>query len=103
MTEQTQTIPHAILKPTQQNPLIPCTSAFCRSHRVLANYLCVCVCVCARQKLSAAGQLTKSWHVIAEPEARTNSFVGTEEYLAPEVITGVGHGESSWHRPTHKT
>ncbi|KAK9802821.1 hypothetical protein WJX73_002029 [Symbiochloris irregularis] len=45
-----------------------------------------------RRKLSAAGQLTKSWHVIAEPEARTNSFVGTEEYLAPEVITGVGHG-----------
>lgn len=50
----------------------------------------------AMQKLSAAGQLTKSWHVIAEPEARTNSFVGTEEYLAPEVITGVGHGAFGW-------
>ena len=27
-----------------------------------------------------------------EPSARTNSFVGTEEYLAPEVILGKSHG-----------
>jgi len=29
--------------------------------------------------------------VVAEPEIVTNSFVGTEEYLAPEVIQGTGH------------
>jgi len=29
--------------------------------------------------------------VVAEPEIVTNSFVGTEEYLAPEVILGKGH------------
>jgi len=29
--------------------------------------------------------------VVAEPELVTNSFVGTEEYLAPEVIDGTGH------------
>jgi serine/threonine protein kinase len=29
-----------------------------------------------------------------EPSFVTNSFVGTEEYLAPEVIIGRGHGAS---------
>nr|AML78582.1 putative LOV domain-containing protein [Talbotia elegans] len=28
---------------------------------------------------------------LAEPRTQSNSFVGTEEYIAPEVITGAGH------------
>jgi non-specific serine/threonine protein kinase len=32
--------------------------------------------------------------LIAEPFAFTNSFVGTEEYLAPEVLNSTGHTSS---------
>jgi len=32
--------------------------------------------------------------MVAEPTLVTNSFVGTEEYLAPEVIVGKGYGAS---------
>nr|AML78755.1 putative LOV domain-containing protein [Aphanopetalum resinosum] len=30
----------------------------------------------------------------AEPDAQSNSFVGTEEYIAPEIITGAGHSSA---------
>lgn len=31
---------------------------------------------------------------VAEPSTTSNSFVGTEEYIAPEVITGAGHSSA---------
>nr|AML79504.1 putative LOV domain-containing protein [Phacelia campanularia] len=31
---------------------------------------------------------------IAEPVGESNSFVGTEEYIAPEIITGSGHSSA---------
>nr|AML77916.1 putative LOV domain-containing protein [Sansevieria trifasciata] len=31
---------------------------------------------------------------VAEPSAQSNSFVGTEEYIAPEIITGAGHSSA---------
>ncbi|CAM8941868.1 unnamed protein product [Rhodiola kirilowii] len=31
---------------------------------------------------------------VAEPDSQSNSFVGTEEYIAPEIIKGVGHSSA---------
>nr|AML78035.1 putative LOV domain-containing protein [Cathaya argyrophylla] len=31
---------------------------------------------------------------VAEPTTASNSFVGTEEYIAPEIITGTGHSSA---------
>ncbi|KAH0896450.1 hypothetical protein HID58_046018 [Brassica napus] len=31
---------------------------------------------------------------VAEPATQSNSFVGTEEYIAPEIITGSGHASA---------
>nr|AML78161.1 putative LOV domain-containing protein [Lycium sp. BC-2016] len=31
---------------------------------------------------------------VAEPVSQSNSFVGTEEYIAPEIITGAGHSSA---------
>ncbi|CAN6454109.1 unnamed protein product [Victoria cruziana] len=31
---------------------------------------------------------------LAEPTTQSNSFVGTEEYIAPEIITGTGHSSA---------
>jgi serine/threonine protein kinase len=43
----------------------------------------------AQQQQQRAGR--KRLLLVATPEGRANSFVGTEEYLAPEVISGAGH------------
>nr|AML79198.1 putative LOV domain-containing protein [Galium boreale] len=31
---------------------------------------------------------------VAEPSTQSNSFVGTEEYIAPEIVTGEGHSSA---------
>ncbi|KAH6797598.1 hypothetical protein C2S52_022152 [Perilla frutescens var. hirtella] len=46
-------------------------------------------------KADAATQARLLPQLVAEPtEARSNSFVGTHEYLAPEIIKGEGHGSA---------
>ncbi|KAL6574960.1 hypothetical protein OROMI_012245 [Orobanche minor] len=46
-------------------------------------------------KTEAAVKARSLPQLVAEPsEARSNSFVGTHEYLAPEIIKGEGHGSA---------
>ncbi|CAA7404389.1 unnamed protein product [Spirodela intermedia] len=48
-----------------------------------------------KKKVELAGGPAALPQLVAEPtEARSNSFVGTHEYLAPEIIKGDGHGSS---------
>ncbi|KAF5953994.1 hypothetical protein HYC85_006850 [Camellia sinensis] len=46
-------------------------------------------------KVDLAAQVRLLPQLVAEPtDARSNSFVGTHEYLAPEIIKGDGHGSA---------
>lgn len=46
-------------------------------------------------KSEFAAQVRSLPQLVAEPtDARSNSFVGTHEYLAPEIIKGEGHGSA---------
>ncbi|WOK92649.1 serine/threonine-protein kinase D6PK [Canna indica] len=47
-----------------------------------------------KQKLEIGNQINPLPELIAEPTARSMSFVGTHEYLAPEIIKGEGHGSA---------
>ncbi|KAF3781539.1 Phototropin-1B [Nymphaea thermarum] len=49
-----------------------------------------------RRKWKARGSATSTMpELLAEPvDARSMSFVGTHEYLAPEIIAGDGHGNA---------
>ncbi|KAA8544220.1 hypothetical protein F0562_022232 [Nyssa sinensis] len=48
-----------------------------------------------RLKSDLAAQVSPLPQLVAEPtDARSNSFVGTHEYLAPEIIKGEGHGSA---------
>lgn len=44
----------------------------------------------ASSEAAAQEARRQAFLLVAQPEGRANSFVGTEEYLAPEVITGAG-------------
>ncbi|XVF05214.1 hypothetical protein REPUB_Repub05bG0152800 [Reevesia pubescens] len=48
-----------------------------------------------RIKSDLATQISPMPQLVVEPtSARSNSFVGTHEYLAPEIIKGEGHGNA---------
>ncbi|CAO2824074.1 unnamed protein product [Amaranthus hypochondriacus] len=48
-----------------------------------------------KMKSDVAAEMRPLLQLVAEPTtARSNSFVGTHEYLAPEIIKGEGHGSA---------
>uniref|UniRef100_A0A7C9ER07 non-specific serine/threonine protein kinase n=1 Tax=Opuntia streptacantha TaxID=393608 RepID=A0A7C9ER07_OPUST len=48
-----------------------------------------------KPKSDQAAQIIPLPQLVVEPtDARSNSFVGTHEYLAPEIIKGEGHGSA---------
>ncbi|KAG6523493.1 hypothetical protein ZIOFF_013353 [Zingiber officinale] len=48
-----------------------------------------------KQRSEVSGQVRPLPQLVVEPtDARSNSFVGTHEYLAPEIIRGDGHGSA---------
>ncbi|KAG0452468.1 hypothetical protein HPP92_025132 [Vanilla planifolia] len=48
-----------------------------------------------KRKFDITTRVTPFLQLVAEPtDARSNSFVGTHEYLAPEIIKGDGHGNA---------
>ncbi|CAA7407795.1 unnamed protein product [Spirodela intermedia] len=48
-----------------------------------------------KEKREVGNQVSPLPELVAEPtEARSMSFVGTHEYLAPEIIKGEGHGSA---------
>ncbi|CAM8960618.1 unnamed protein product [Rhodiola kirilowii] len=48
-----------------------------------------------KSKSDPAAQVSPMPQLVVEPtNARSNSFVGTHEYLAPEIIEGEGHGSA---------
>ncbi|THU70499.1 hypothetical protein C4D60_Mb08t25660 [Musa balbisiana] len=48
-----------------------------------------------KQKCDTGNQVSALPELVAEPtDARSMSFVGTHEYLAPEIIKGEGHGSA---------
>ena len=43
------------------------------------------------KKKKKKGEKDPKPYFVAEPSGTSNSFVGTEEYIAPEIISGTGH------------
>lgn len=81
----------------------PCTQSSCIEPFCIAPPSCQVACFSPRflpasakarkQKADLAAHIRSLPQLVAEPtDARSNSFVGTHEYLAPEIIKGEGHG-----------
>ncbi|KAG5515407.1 hypothetical protein RHGRI_036457 [Rhododendron griersonianum] len=70
-------------------------------HVSLTDFDLSCLTSCKPQLLIPEANAKKRHHkgqqspiFMAEPVRASNSFVGTEEYIAPEIITGAGHSSA---------
>lgn len=70
-------------------------------HVTLTDFDLSCLTSCKPQLLLPSINEKKKHHkgqqnpiFMAEPMRASNSFVGTEEYIAPEIITGAGHSSA---------
>ncbi|GFP98050.1 serine/threonine-protein kinase kipk [Phtheirospermum japonicum] len=83
-------------KPTSSSP---CSNSSCIDPFCLQPSFQHLSCFAPRRRLKpdpTSGPVIPAPHlVVVEPiDARSNSFVGTHEYLAPEIIRGAGHGSA---------
>ncbi|XP_047323843.1 serine/threonine-protein kinase KIPK2-like [Impatiens glandulifera] len=90
--------------PKTRSTSIPCSDASCIMHPLCLQPSWQVPCFTPKflsitsksQKLRATDLATQSLpQLVVEPTtARSNSFVGTHEYLAPEIVKGDGHGSA---------
>ncbi|KAB5539051.1 hypothetical protein DKX38_016584 [Salix brachista] len=72
------------------------TSQFATSSCILPNCIVPAVsCLQPRRKRKKKSNQRGTLEIVAEPvDVRSMSFVGTHEYLAPEIVSGEGHGSA---------
>ncbi|CAK7325296.1 unnamed protein product [Dovyalis caffra] len=72
------------------------TSQFATSSCILPNCMVPAVsCFHPRRKRKKKFNQRGTLEIVAEPiDVRSMSFVGTHEYLAPEIVSGEGHGSA---------
>ncbi|KAG7021258.1 Protein kinase PINOID 2, partial [Cucurbita argyrosperma subsp. argyrosperma] len=76
-------------------PIHPVLSCFSITRRPNSTTITTITEHAAESAATVDGEFDPEPELIAEPmNARSKSFVGTHEYLAPEVISGQGHGSA---------
>ncbi|KAJ6720150.1 PROTEIN KINASE G11A-LIKE [Salix viminalis] len=82
--------------PATSSPYPSDTSQFATSSCILPNCIVPAVsCLQPRRKRKKKLNQRGTLEIVAEPvDVRSMSFVGTHEYLAPEIVSGEGHGSA---------
>lgn len=85
-----------VTKETLKKVSGPCTDSSCMEPFCFTPRLLSSPTVLKARKIKSDTVLASRLpQLVVEPtDARSNSFVGTHEYLAPEIIRGDGHGSS---------